>query len=514
MRPLVRFFDLFLQPGTWILRSLGLRARLLLLGGLLAGLLPCGLAWAWDSGALLSLPLVSAFVLWGALSYLGASCARELLSGVQALSQIARNNARGDLSQTVAVPGHGELAQVGQHLEFMNENFSGLVGTVRNQAVHVAQDGNALTQSMRDLAQRTEVQAANLEQTSASIGALSESVLETAQRAKDVDSLTRRVRAEADAGADAMEVAASAISDIAEGSRRMGEIVGVIDGIAFQTNILALNAAVEAARAGEKGRGFAVVASEVRTLAQRCATSAGEIRALIGQAGEQVKTGVARTGDVKERLQTVVHGVREVADGLNAIAVASETQSLTLGEVAHAVRELDQITQRNGSMVDQVVQSALGLRDRSSSLSASVAAIRLRRGTADEAQALVYRALELVNQVGLAAAADRFHDTTSDFLDRDQYIFVFDRQGVYQVFGATPAMVGKTVNDVRGLDGPYVLREFFAAAQRGGGWVDYEIVNPVTRVVDEKTSFIQPLGPEHIIGCGVFKPKGGFGLQK
>jgi signal transduction histidine kinase len=143
-----------------------------------------------------------------------------------------------------------------------------------------------------------------------------------------------------------------------------------------------------------------------------------------------------------------------------------------------------------------------------------VAAIRLRRGTADEAHALVCRAKALVDQVGLAAAATRFHDATCDFRDRDQYIFVFDRQGVYQVFGSTPAMVGKTVNDVRGLDGPFVLREFFAAAQRGGDWVDYEVVNPVTGVVDEKTSFILPLGPERIIGCGVFKPKGGFGLQQ
>ena len=507
----MRLLDLFLRPGAWLLRPMGLRARLMVLAGLAVALCPAGLAWAWSSAAVW---LVLGCVLWGALLYLGAACARELLAGVQALGLIARNNARGDLSQTVVVPGHGELAQAGRHLEFMNENFSGLVGTVRNQAVHVAQAGNALTDNMQELAQRTEAQAANLEQASASIGALSESVLSTAQRAKDVDALTRRVRAEADAGAGAMEAAAAAIGDIAEGSRRMGEIVGVIDGIAFQTNILALNAAVEAARAGESGRGFAVVANEVRTLAQRCATSAGEIRTLIGHVGGQVETGVARTEGVKARLQTVVQGVREVADGLGAIAVASDAQSLTLGEVAQAVRELDQITQRNGSMVEQALQSTLGLRDRSSSLSASVAAIRLRRGTADEAHALVCRAKAVVDQVGLAAAAARFHDATGDFRDRDQYIFVFDRQGVYQVFGSTPAMVGKTVNDVRGLDGPFVLREFFAAAQRGGDWVDYEVVNPVTGVVDEKTSFILPLGPERIIGCGVFKPKGGFGLQQ
>jgi methyl-accepting chemotaxis protein len=506
----MRILDLALYPAARLLRPLGLRARLALLAGLMLALGPAAVAAA-RGGAYPGLALGGA--LWCALLYAFAGFARELLREAGALVRIARNNARGDLSQAVVVPGQGELAQAGRYLESMNENFSGLVGTVRNQAVHVAQAGVSLTAGMQDLAHRTEAQAASLEQASASIGALSESVQATAQRAKAVDALTRRVCAQADAGAGAMEAAVAAIGDIAQGSRRMGEIVGVIDGIAFQTNILALNAAVEAARAGASGRGFAVVASEVRTLAQRCATSAGEIRALIGHAGHQVDAGVARTDGAKECLRTMVEGVREVAGGLAAIATASDAQSMTLAEVAQAVRELDQITQRNGSMVEQALHSTMGLRDRSSDLSASVAAIRLRRGTADEAHALVLRAQELAGRIGLDAAAARFHDPDGGFRDRDQYIFVFDRQGVYQVFGSTPAMVGKTVHDVRGLDGALVLRAFFAAAQRGGDWVDYEVVNPVTGAVDEKTSFILPLGPDRVMGCGVFKPKGGFHLQ-
>jgi len=293
----------------------------------------------------------------------------------------------------------------------------------------------------------------------------------------------------------------------------MGEIIGVIDGIAFQTNILALNAAVEAARAGESGRGFAVVASEVRTLAQRSATSAREIRALIARSGEQVGVGVTRIEAVTGNLRTVVKGIHEVAAGLSGITEASTEQSTALSEIAQAVKGLDNITQRNGAMVDQALQATVGLRDRASHLSEAVAAIKLRRGTADEAYALVQRGIALIKQVGMAAAAARFHDPHGGFRDRDLYVFVFDRRGVYQVFGSTPASVGKRVHDIRGLDGDHVVREGFAAAERGGGWIDYEVVNPVNDVVEAKTSYILPLAEDTLIGCGVFKPKGGFKLQ-
>jgi len=257
----------------------------------------------------------------------------------------------------------------------------------------------------------------------------------------------------------------------------------------------------------------AVVAAEVRTLAQRSATSAKEIRGLIVRSSEQVGIGVTRFEAVNENLHTVVHGVQQVAEGLDSITTASTEQSLSLSEIAQAVKQLDNITQQNGAMVEQTLHATEGLRDRASKLSEAVAAIKLRRGTADEAYALVRRGFDLIGQIGLTAAAARFHDPHGGFLDRDLYLFVFDRAGVYQVFGATPDRVGKTVYDVRGLDGNHVLREGFAAAERGGGWIDYEVVNPVTGVVDEKTSYILPLSDTQLIGCGVFRPKGGFNLS-
>lgn len=505
------------RPGVDLLQRLGLRARLWLMAALvLLPLLVTGLllgmqVYAQESGV--SVAMVLGLLGYFLVLYLSVAFYQSLTLTVDALARVVRSSARGDLSQSVVVPGHDELAQAGRQLEAMSENFSGLVGTIRNQAVHVAQAGESLANGMGDLSQRTEAQAASLEQASASILGLNESVQATARRSKEVDDLTRRVRGEAEAGAQAMDVAVHAMGEIQDGSKRMGEIIGVIDGIAFQTNILALNAAVEAARAGESGRGFAVVASEVRTLAQRSATSAREIRALIARSSEQVGVGVTRIETVTGNLRTVVKGIHEVAEGLGGITAASNEQSTTLSEIAQAVKELDNITQRNGAMVDLALQATVGLRDRASNLSEAVAAIKLRRGTADEAYALVKRGFDLISQIGLASAAARFHDPQGGFRDRDLYLFVFDRHGVYQVFGSTPDRVGKTVYDVRGLDGDHVLREGFAAAERGGDWIDYEVVNPVSSMVDEKTSYILPLPEERLLGCGVFKPKGGFDLQ-
>ena len=510
-------FQAFFRPGVSLMQRLGLRTRLLILFFMLLGplLVMAGL-WVLqgiEENRGLSL---GAMLGWGALAivlYVCVAFYQSLTAGVDTLARIAHRNARGDLSQTVVVPGSDALAQASRHLEAMGESFSGLVGTIRNQAVHVAQAGESLADGMQELSQRTEAQAASLEQASASILGLSESVQTNARRAQEVDTLTRRVSGEAETGAQAMEVAVRAISEIQEGAKRMGEIISVIDGIAFQTNILALNAAVEAARAGESGRGFAVVASEVRALAQRSAASAREIRVLIARSGEQVGEGVSCIKAVTGRLRTVVQGIHEVAEGLGGITEASSEQSLALSEVAQAVKALDGITQRNGAMVDQTLQASVGLRDRASHLSEAVAAIKLRRGTADEALAMVRRGLALVQRAGLAGAAAQFHDPQGAFRDRDLYIFVFDRKGVYQVFGSTPVNVGKTVFDIRGLDGTHVLREGFAAAASGGGWIDYEVVNPVTGVVDEKTSYILPLSEDRLMGCGVFKPKGGFRLQ-
>jgi uncharacterized protein YoxC len=366
---------------------------------------------------------------------------------------------------------------------------------------------------MGELAQRTEAQAANLEQASASIQSLSESAEETANQSRRIVELTRRVRKESEAAGEAMSAAVVAISEIQKNSKRMGEIVSVIDAIAFQTNILSLNAAVEAARAGESGRGFAVVASEVRILSQRSASSAKEIRELITNAIKQIDIGVSRISTVTDNLQTTVTGICEVGDGLENISTSSNQQSATLSEISTAIKDLDNITQRNSAMVDQALRATFGLRDGASDLSKAVAGIHLRRGTTDEALAMIHRANQLIQRVGLQSAANTFHDQNGEFRDRDLYIFVFNRQGKYDAFGSTPNRVGSTVFETPGLDADYILREGFSVADQGGGWIEYDVINPVTHIVDIKTSYILPLGTDRLIGCGVFKPKSGFSLS-
>jgi hypothetical protein len=366
--------------------------------------------------------------------------------------------------------------------------------------------GEMLARNSRELSQRTVAQAASLEQSSASIQELSGSVQHNAQSAQTIDKLARRVQLEADAGVQAMGLAEQAMRQMADQSRRMDEIIGVIDGIAFQTNILALNAAVEAARAGVAGRGFSVVAAEVRSLAQGSSASAREIRSLIQQSTEQVTVGMTRIAAASSSLTTVTQGIGELARGVSGMARANGEQSTALQEFAQSIKVLDDITQRNGAMVEQVLSAADQLKERAAGLNEAVLGVRLRRGSADEAYALVKRAQAFLKTHGIQAAVAEFHRPSgkTEFRDRDLYIFAFDRTGLYKIFGSNPERIGTTTYEVPGLDGDLVLNRGFEAADGGGGWIDYEVVHPQTNAVEEKVSYVELLSADNLIGCGVF----------
>ena len=417
---------------------------------------------------------------------------------------VMRQTATGNLRAHIKIRGRDELAELALLLESMNSNLSAMVADVRSNSALVAHSGKSLAAGNRDLADRTEQQAASLEQTAASVQQLTSTVQQNAETAGDSDTQASRVRDVADAGAQKMREAVASVEVIQKSAQQMHEIIGVIDSLAFQTNILALNAAVEAARAGEQGRGFAVVASEVRTLAQRSAASAKEIRQLIETSASQVETSARQIRVAGGNIGEIVNGVRGVAANMSLISAASAEQSGGLSEISSAVKQLDEITQRNAQMVERAVEQASLLESRAAHLSHAVSSFLLQQGTAEEAMQQVQRAIEHRARCGKEAFARDITDPAQGFHDRDMYVFALDRQGTYCAFGGKPEKVGSRVQDIAGVDGQALLEAIVEQAELAPGWVEYDIVNPVSGSVQTKMSFVTQVDNLYV-GCGVYK---------
>ncbi|MCU6434999.1 methyl-accepting chemotaxis protein [Undibacterium sp. Jales W-56] len=438
------------------------------------------------------------------ISYVIVGFYHAFLQGLNAVSQSSRAVASGDLTAHVQIDGKDELAQTGLILEHMNFNLSALVANVRTNASMVSQLGHQLATGISDLSIRTEQQASSLEQTSASVEDLADTVKKNAESARSVDTLAAKVRLIAESSGTTMHAAVDSMHGIQTSALKVQEIVSLIDTIAFQTNILALNAAVEAARAGEQGRGFAVVAAEVRNLAQRSAGSAKEIKLLIDDSVSRVKTGVSQINEVSTTLTDIVDGIRNLAGNINSISTASEEQSNGLAQISEAIRHLDEITQSNGQMAEQAKNSAVLLEERALGLSKAVSSFKLRQGTADEALVFVNKAVSLYQSAGRNALSIITADKDRQFADRDMYVFAFDRSGQYRAFAGNASKLQVNLLHVNGLDGRKLVADAFAIPF-SGGWVDYTILNPSTQKIDAKMSYIVPVSDDLVLGCGVYK---------
>ena len=357
------------------------RRRIALLGGVCVALALCADVRLVQLEGL-SVVAVVCLALGVAAAALGVSLQRHLARSLQPLQASVRAMKAGDLSRPIGVRTGGEFGAIASSLDDMNANLSALVADIRSEATFVSQASESLAAGTGELAQRTERQAASLEQTSASVQDLSGSVRQNALDARAVEQLASRVHALAESGGSRMREAVETMHAIRTSSQRVHDIIGVIDGIAFQTNILALNAAVEAARAGEQGRGFAVVASEVRALAQRSASAAREIKALIGGSVETIAAGselVERAGDV---MSEVVASVRRVGDLIGEIAMATSEQRGGISDINQAVNRLDQMTQQNEALVEESAAAAGSLKDQATRLGEVVGTFQL--GVAQE----------------------------------------------------------------------------------------------------------------------------------
>jgi methyl-accepting chemotaxis protein len=290
---------------------------------------------------------------------------------------VASAVAEGDLSIAVPVRGSNELGQLMQALASMRDNLEQVVSQVLQGSEGVATASAEIAQGNNDLSSRTESQASALEQTSASMEQLGATIRQNADNARQANQLAISASTVAVQGGEVVGQVVHTMKDINDSSRRIADIIGVIDGIAFQTNILALNAAVEAARAGEQGRGFAVVASEVRNLAGRSAEAAKEIKALISASVERVAQGSVLVDQAGSTMQEVVASIRRVTDIMGEISAASSEQSAGIAQVVEAVSQMDQTTQQNAALVEQSAAAADSLRGQAEQLVQTVSVFKL-----------------------------------------------------------------------------------------------------------------------------------------
>ncbi|UGB38814.1 methyl-accepting chemotaxis protein [Frateuria soli] len=305
--------------------------------------------------------------------WMALSLSRSIIGTLTYAGRVAREIAQGRLGHAIEVRRDDELGQLLEAFRSMDERLTAIVGEVRQGSGAVSTAAQQIARGNDDLSQRTQEQASSLEETASSMEEMTSTVKQNAENASHANQLARGAREQAERGGEVASQAVVAMKEINASSRKISDIVSLIDEIAFQTNLLSLNAAVEAARAGEQGRGFAVVATEVRNLAQRSAGAAKEIKALINDSAEKVRTGSELVDQSGKALAEIVDSVKKVTDIVAEIAAASQEQSAGIDQVNNAVSQMDEMTQQNAALVEEAAAAARAMQEQAGELSRQVA---------------------------------------------------------------------------------------------------------------------------------------------
>jgi methyl-accepting chemotaxis protein len=315
----------------------------------------------------------------GAGLALTVALSRGITRSLAEAVKVADKLASGDLTRNVQAQTYGsdELGQLMSSLDRTTDQLAGIVNQIKTSSDTVGTAAQEIAQSHADLSSRTEEQASSLEETAASMEQMTATVQQNAENAKKANELAKQASGVAQQGGQAVREVVGTMNGITASSKKIGDIIGVIDGIAFQTNILALNAAVEAARAGEQGRGFAVVASEVRNLAQRSAAAAKEIKGLIGDSVEKVQAGSRQVETAGRTVDEIVSSVTKVSALIAEITAASMEQSQSIAQVSDTVQELEKVTQQNAAMVEQATAASTNLDEQAQAMTLAVGSFKL-----------------------------------------------------------------------------------------------------------------------------------------
>jgi methyl-accepting chemotaxis protein len=358
-----------------MLSSLSLKARGLLFFALLLGsqaVVIAGLAFGWSPAAIVS----GGLALCVATGYLFATGMILMRRMIVEFTGHTVAMGQGDLSTAIRTNGPAATLATLRALKTLQEEMRKTIGSIRAGSHEVSTASIEIATGNQDLSKRTEQTASNLQQTASSLSQLTGNVRQSADAAAQANQLASSATQVARRGGAVVSQVVSTMEEINSSSKKIADIIGVIDGIAFQTNILALNAAVEAARAGEQGRGFAVVAGEVRSLAQRSAEAAKEIKSLIGTSVDKVETGSKLVQDAGSTMDEIVASVQRVTDIIGEISAAALEQSQGIGQVNEAVTRLDQMTQQNAALVEESAAAAESMRDQAGKLARTVEQFR------------------------------------------------------------------------------------------------------------------------------------------